>query len=584
MKNKCAANSPGARTKPKSSGSGKSRLFPIFLLCLLVLAAYANSLFNDFVWDDKLLIVQDRFVRESGHVAEIFSTNAFAGSGRQSQFFRPLQILTYAFDCRVWGLNPAGYHLTGILLHLAVSLLVYFVIVSLFADTLIAFFAAAVFAVHPANSEAVTYIAGRADILFLLFLLLSLRAYLNGERARTPSAGLGLYAASLFFFVCALLSKEMAIIFPLLLVFTFLLFRGDLPRLPAAGRWTRIAGFFVILAAYAALRLTKLRFPAEIPEFQTTCRGIGPMLITYLEYLKIYFFPVRLQMERLTLPGPFPPLSDLLAVLALAAAVVYLIRNGRSRIAWFGLGWFFISLLPVSNIVSLNSALAEHWLYLPSLGLLVIFGAVFSRLRKGPGAVLRPAVGAVFVLLLALLSIRTMLRNRDWRNGLTLFQQTAASSPRSARAHNGLGAAYARLGRMDDAIREFKLAIELFPDHEDAHANLGAAYGKIGRIEEAIGELKKGLTLNPNNADAHNNLGAAYGKTGRYDESIEELKIALRLDPHRKGIYKNLGLTFRAAGRKKEAVENLEHYLASGEVPDDEARAIREMIARMSAD
>jgi Tfp pilus assembly protein PilF len=227
-----------------------------------------------------------------------------------------------------------------------------------------------------------------------------------------------------------------------------------------------------------------------------------------------------------------------------------------SRLIAFGILWFFITLSVESSIIPIRDVIFEHRVYLPSVGL---FGAITTgiffaaqRLRMERIAI------SVLVLTTLIFSGVTYARNMEWTSKITLWEDVVKKSPDKARAHNNLGAAYYRQGRMEDALREFQLALSINPNYADAHSDLGAIYYRQGRMEDALREFQLALSINPNYAEAHNNLGAVYYSQGRMEDALREFQTSLLLDPDYADVHHNLGKFYLTSGRMEDALREFQ--------------------------
>jgi tetratricopeptide (TPR) repeat protein len=232
------------------------------------------------------------------------------------------------------------------------------------------------------------------------------------------------------------------------------------------------------------------------------------------------------------------------AGMSLAAGLAFVCGKVRQPVLRFSAWWFLISFLPVSNFYPLNAYLAEHWLYMPSVGIfLTLAVGILSWAKKGRRAKAASFLVAVFAVIFW--SILTIRQNLYWRDPVVFHERLARYAPTSARVFNNLGNYYQQGGRMAQAIEAYEKAIALRPDQPDAYVNLGAAYQAQGKTGEAIGMYKKALSLNNDHANAHLNLSIAYYRLRQYDDAILHYDQARRLgivkedlarilEPHRK--------------------------------------------------
>lgn len=435
------------------------------------------------------------------------------------------------------------------------------------------------FLVHPINSTVVDYISSRADSQVTFFTLLSFYffaiyvtkkgyAFLRPQEitkehkkekkkvAAPIAAGSPYYFASLVCFILALLSKELGIILPFLLVVTLpIIF-----NIPKKILWYKVIPFFAVLGIYGVLRLSLLRF-------LSTTVGVTPTLyirvITALEsfvrLMGMVFVPVRIHIEKMIpFSSSFFEPRTFLSAAVLAGIFVFMYSTRKSlQMCFFGLSWFFVALIPMANIMPINTTLADHWLYLPGFGfILAVVAACVALIKKIDLKMQNPAKRlAVFLYFLVFLafSLMTVKQNNIWREPLKFYQHAIKMVPRSFRPHNEIGIIYSGAGKYDEAIAEFKEAIRLNPNFDQAYDNLGVAYDMKGRYEESIAAHKKAIELNPENIKAFNNLGNAYNNAGRLDEAIISYKEAIRLNPHYKAAYNNLGAAYFKKGMVKEA-------------------------------
>lgn len=587
-----AAAAPSGRRRPASRRRSVARLAALLLPALLAIAVYLPSLPNDLVWDDLQLIVQNRFLRD-GDLAALVTHGIFAGAGRDVDFYRPLQMLSYRADLAVWGdqpLRPWTLRLSNLLLHALNSLLVLWVFDRLWPGRRRAAWAAALlFAVHPAASESVVYVAGRADLLLLAASLGCIGSWIAYLADRRPWQ----LALSGLCYALALLAKEMALVVPLLLA----LVTWVVPAAPAGGRpatarrsagrpWPVLGVHLALAAGYLALRASLL---GEAGGGAPAGLDLPAIATTYASYARILLWPDVLHMERLVLPDPWRDPGYLLPWLLLVALVAVLVRRPDDRRpVVVAVAWFAVGLLPVSNLWKLNAAMAEHWLYLPGLGLFWLVGLGFDRLAAAGGELRWLARGALAVAVV-LLGVRSVRRCADWRDSATLFAATLEHAPSSARAHTGLGAALGRAGRLDAAIEHLRQAVALDPTNADALNNLGAAFGRRGDLDSCVVYLERALALVPGNADTHNNLGNAYAILGRPRAAAEAYRAALARDPHRASIYLNLGRVCQVLGDRPAARVAYQRFLELADPADLEGReqarrALRELEERVPVD
>ena len=487
------------------------RWLTITAVLLVGAMAYINTCTGEFVWDDASSIFIHEHVRDPSKFLLLFTEDQHAFGLGQGNFYRPLLAASFMVDYAVSrpqegeAVSPLFFHLSNLAWHLAAALLLFALLTRLGAPLFVRIFTPLIFAVHPLQTEAVTYISGRGDPMSATLLFAALFFGLSeSSRRRRIIATL----VSMLFFVAALLTKESATIFPFLLGLLCLVLphaTGSSPKRRAL--WARLAPpaiALIILAVYGILRATVLNFGSDsAPREISYAARLAEVCQAFALYLKLLFVPTRLHMER-TLNGA-PPWLTVLGAFLLAgflAGFVLALRTKRIRVA-AGLAWFLISWFPVSGIIPLNAPMAEHWLYVPMAGF--FWGlteflnplAVRPRFRWGVAAV--ACAGCLCFVGL------TAHRNRDWRSSESLFLATLAENPNSIRVHYNLAVTYEDiLGNLPGARRHYLDVVELrkarksqaagpevfWDDELDAHLSLGRIYLEQDMPERASNHFK----------------------------------------------------------------------------------------------
>jgi tetratricopeptide (TPR) repeat protein len=276
------------------------------------------------------------------------------------------------------------------------------------------------------------------------------------------------------------------------------------------------------------------------------------VVIFYISLL-IYPHPSRLNLDHdfsvsHSLFSPPTTIFSLLFIIGFLCLAIFSMR--RNRLLAFAIFWFFGNLVIESSIIPLELVF-EHRLYLPSMGLIILFSGFCFRISKREW---ERWVTALMILLIALFSYWTYERASVWRGPFSLWMDAAKKSPNKARPHNNLGTAYDKKGLLDEAITELKKSLIIKPDSAEAHTNLGVAYFKKSMLAEAISEHKNAIAINPGFADAYTNLGIAYGRKGLFDEAIAELKQSLACYPNNARAYYNLGYAYSKKGLLDDAI------------------------------
>jgi Flp pilus assembly protein TadD len=544
----------------------RSPIAAISLLAALTILVYVNSLPNGFVFDDIGMIVENTAIRDLRNIPAILGAHGRAA-------YRPLRTASHAVDYALFGMNPAGFRAVNIALHALNSSLVFLLFRTLLGGPRPALLAAILFAVHPIQTDSVTYISGRRDILFTTFYLAGFASFVRYRETDRPHyfflAGLG--------YILSLLSKEMAISLPVLCICY------DVVRsMPVAEgkssltRWQAIAEgvrtalrrnrvFYMVSAAVLLFLVWYFAFRGSRSMKLTMYGGgLGPTLMTtariFVHYLKLLLFPVTLNADYSFDAFPVSrSLSDprVLFALAILGTVGWVIIRLLSFARWaaFGLLWFFITLLPVSQIIPHHEMMAEHYLYLPSAGIFLTAAVLLESILIQPR--FQAATVAGFSLVVALLGVRTVVRNRDWRDTETLWTKTIQTAPGSARAHTNVGEIALRKGRLQQAYREFQEAVRIQPEDAVNHDNLGEVLLRLGLFDEAEKHFRESLRIWPDFPKPHVNLGLVSLNQRRLDDAEREFRAALTsqqlTQSFRGAITNNLGIVLALTGRKQEA-------------------------------
>jgi tetratricopeptide (TPR) repeat protein len=577
----------------------------ILLLVAAVFASYAPALRNGFVWDDTALVLRDPLIRSWRLIPEGFNHFLFVDA-TASDFYRPIQRLTYTLEYAAFAFQPTPYHLTSIICHGAAAVALFFLAEELLLvfgvdpkkRRIIAFVATLAWAIHPAHSAAVAYVSGRADPLSAAFGFAGVYLVLRSLRASGGIALLLLSAATVCLLLSAL-SRETGLVISLLAIAAVVLTKN----------W-KVTFKTLVVGVFAAVVYLSLRLPAEhIPA--PMLRPPPPLLVRPIlmaraiaEYTGVIVFPLHLHMERdigLHPAGLTPAslttaawreLQTLLGLLLLAALVCWMVRAHKRNPAVFAcLLLAVISYLPVSGAFALNASAAEHWLYLPSaflfLAAAVQLGTVKpTRLRRSTITI----AAIVFAIWLVFLGTRTFLRAFDWKDQRTFLQRTIASGGDSARMLINLGELESSEGKLQDAAVHLHAALQKQPDQPFAVLNLAAVALKQNDFKLARELLTRATGMPLVAAQAHELLAVlefrekkridllrlrlasrtgppnwaiekryvrALDESGATDRAIAELKVCLATEWYRAESWQLLGQLLAKAGRQSEAAEAL---------------------------
>ena len=549
---------------------------PIALLVLAGAMVYLNSLSNGFVFDDYAVIVQNKYLTERGaDFLSFFNRSYFNIAGGEASY-RPVATLSYYLIYLAAGLNPFYYHLTSVVLHILNILLVYRMARLILKDPLSALVAGLLFACHPALTEAVDCIAYNEDLLTGFFFLLAFIWYLKSTPDNLTKEAVKYYCGSLLFFLLGLLSKEMAITLPaVILLYDLTLRAGDRQSFSLGMilntvkvRWRLYAGYAAVSLFYLALRFKFLSNPAQqaTPFYGSLLERILYLPAHIFSFLKLAIFPAALNADYVfSYPSGFFSLSNLAGfaiVVGLAAVSFYIYKFSRK--IFFCIWWFLITLFPVYNIIPIFNPLAERYLYVPLIGFCLLVSIIFSNLYLKRLATTAPLKILTLVALIAVVgsyAATAAFRNRDWKDNFTLWSKTVVSSPNSSVAHGSLGRAYQEQGRLDKAVAEYEKALQIFPADYKAHYNLGVIYDHQNLSAKAVHQYQRAIEINPRYIDARFNLAIIYQKQGLLEKAIQQFRKVVELDPRDFEARNNLGVVYAMQGNLDRAIIEWEKVL-----------------------
>ncbi|MBN1869143.1 MAG: tetratricopeptide repeat protein [Candidatus Omnitrophica bacterium] len=446
-------------------------------------------------------------------------------------------------DYFFWKLNVRGYHLTNIVLHIAAALSVYWLVNVIFHNNLLSLLTGIFFVIHPVHTEAVTYISGRADSLALLFMMLSFVFYTKIASTKP----FGAFARMTLCYTLALLSRENSLILPALILAYHCSFKTKVPA-------KRFLSLLILAGVYLAVRVSVLHI-AGTPNASATTLGqrLPGIFVAMTTYLRLLVLPLNLHMEYGNRISAWSNPKALLGIILVAALLTYAFkRRNQDRLIFFSILWFAAALLPVSNLYPLNAFMAEHWLYLPSIGFFLIVANGLCSFYNTNKFKFLTAVSAVGLSLLY--SYITVKQNSYWREPMRFYERTLKYAPDSSRLYNNLGTAYNAIHEKEKAIEAYKRAIELNANYADAYYNLANIYDDQNKAAEAIAAYTKAVFLAPHNADAYTNLGNAYEAVHKMPEAIVSYKKAIEFDPGHVEAYNNLGRVYQRMNKNEEAI------------------------------
>lgn len=530
-----------------------------FIIAIAGLILFFNTLENEFVFDDESVVQNNLSIQTLSTIPDYFT----AEDGFHKvigRYYRPIVSTTYNIDYALWELDPWGFHLTNVLIHIIACLILFALLQELFKGKkyglIGSLIGTLVFLVHPVHTEAVSWVSGRTDSMVTIFFFASFLFYVRYYKARESKkqadredAGRMLVWALILYFI-GLLSKEMIITMPVILILFDFLFRGKSfaylkNNMKAYGWFFAVTGFYLLLRTWLL---------SDIPERESYLyfkdmdfvTVIATMVKTIPVYFKLLFAPVGLLYHYNGFLSDARTFADgavigsIIFVLALIGVAVFAYRKNLGPVA-FCIIFFFISLAPVMNIVPTMSLMAERFLYMTSfaLSLMIVYLIVNYITKKNQNAIL----GASAIVII-IFSILTFQRNTDWKDNNTLYS-TADGVDGTVLLVN-VGNIYANAGshlwqtgqqqqaniQFEEAIKRFRKAISIRDNSILAHHNMGLIHMIRGQLDSAIVEINKGLALDPLAPDGYFQLAQIYRVQNNPDDAIKYLEKLQEISPN----------------------------------------------------
>jgi tetratricopeptide (TPR) repeat protein len=541
----------------------KLKLLISIVLAAATIAVYWQGGNNDFVNLD-----DPGYVYENPHVSTgvTWENLRWAFTSTEMSNWHPLTWLSHMADCELYGLDPAGHHLTNIFLHIVNSILLFFLLDGITGMVWPSAFVAALFALHPLHVESVAWISERKDLLSALFWMLSLLAY--ARYVKRPAWKR--YALVLLLFTLGLMTKPMLVTLPfvLLLLDYWPLDRTRLsPRSSAEKErlqggtasnglcfrrlaWEKIP-FFVVAAVSSIITFYAQNKGGAVSQLSGIPLRIRVLnaLVSYAAYMKKMVWPGRLSVIY-PLDLTMPVWRAVAAAAFLAGISFFVFRWGRRHqyvaVGWL---WYLCTLVPVIGIVQVGvQSMADRYTYIPLIGLFIIvawgLNDIFNARQSG-----RIAAAALSVTVLVALALCTRVQLNYWKNSMELFTNATKVTSGNFVAENLLGVALAGEGRIEEAIDHFRTSIVIEPDYAEAYYDMGNALKSKGMAEEAIKYYREAIRIKPDYTEAHNNLGTALFNAGRIEEAASHFSAVLAIKPDDPNARVNLQTCLKALGK-----------------------------------
>jgi len=539
---------------------GRQSYWICLLLVVVTLSVYWQVRNFEFVsYDDPLYVDANRHVQKGLTLETVVWS--FTDATGVTNYWVPLTWLSILLDYELYGLNAGGYHLTNLLLHLLNVVLLFLLLRRMTGALWRSAFAAALFALHPLHVESVAWVTERKDVLSIFFWLATLIAY--SGYVRRP--GLGRYLMTLILFCLGMMAKPMLVTLPFVLL---LLDYWPLGRLQSGsfsagqvrkvrfGRliWEKAPFFGVVVVAAIAAFWTQMAGGA-VQSLALVPFGVRLINIpvAYLTYIAKLLYPVRLAFLY-PHPGALP-LWQWAGASLLLAIVTFLVLRFSGKRPYLAVGWLWYlgTLVPVIGLVVIGPhVVADRYTYVPLIGLYLLAAWGIPELLP-QGRYRRPALSVLGVGVLAVLAAATHAQVRTWQNDISLYEHALAVNSRNLIAHNLLGNALEKAGRIDAAAGHYFQALQLNPENAETQNNIGLISARRGKISEAMDHFLEALRVDPNLKEAHYNLANVLLTRGDFDGAVAQFLAALKIDPLYAEAHNNLGGALMYQGCPSEA-------------------------------
>ena len=555
---------PGGTQRPRwlqpvLSLTGPDRGFwlsrPALVLCLGVAVSYFPALSAGFVWDDVIVTNAGPIRSPSGLWQIWFEPRAL---NRYEGHYWPLLYTTFWLEHKLWGFAAAGYHAVNLLLHAAVTLLLWRLLLRLGVAG--AWIAAAVFAVHPLHVESVVWVIGRKDLLATLLYLACALAYIRftEERRRGP------YLLAVVLFALGLLSKSTVVTLPVALLIWHWWKQGRVTGADVA----RVLPFFLLgfgitFADWAYYKGN------EVISF-----GYSLIERALIAAHALWFYAGKLVWPaELAIIYPLWEVSTgdplawgYFAAAAATGVLLWALRHRIGRGPFAGVLFFVVTLSPTLGFVDYGfmqfSFVADRYQYLAGAGVIAtLVGAAAGGVSRLPGVRTRIVQAAVAVLLVVLGTL-TWHQAGIYRNNGTYFEHILSLNPQARSAHHNLGDWYRDQGRADEALAAYRTALERRPDHAPIVNSIGVVFENQGKHQRAEEQYRRALQLDPRDTHSLNNLALLLTRHHRYNEALGLYKEVIAIDPGYMNAYTGMGVALVGLNRHREAVHFLQQALS----------------------
>lgn len=515
----------------------------VAILAIVGLLVFLNSLFNGFVGDDILQVVKNSTIHSLSNISKLFTGSTFFVQGADNLtgiYYRPLVALSFATIYSVLGQHAFIFHTFQVLLIIANSILLFIFLKKIF-DIRLALVVSIIFLVHPINEEAAVYIANLQEVLFFFFGILALLVAASKKMTIWSFALIGLLL------LCSLLSKETGVIFAFLVLLYIYMFRIEY-------WWQILVTEAAIAIGYVLLRfkVADISTATPISDIATLSliERVGSMPKIFIYYIQTLFLPLKIEvLQRWVVKGfSFKEFVLPLFISAVFLALIFLIghriyHKNNKQFKWFVffVTWFIAGVLFHLQIIPLDGTVANRWFYLTSAGLFGVLALGYTTMKLSEES--KKIFGVVTLIVIVLLSARTIIRNFDWRSDLSLFRAEVVAGASEADLEDSMGVTYMKNGYIDEAGVHFEKAVELEPDNPTFTDHLGVYYALIGKYDLSEKALSQTINLNNKSPLPYVNLATVYIAEKKYKDASSLMQSVTQKYPNSEHAWLALAVT-----------------------------------------
>jgi Flp pilus assembly protein TadD len=524
-------------------------------LVLLILATFEPLRHNEFIiYDDY------DYITENPHIQSGFTRDSiiWAFTSGYASNWHPLTWLSHMVDIELFELNPLGHHLHNLLLHIASTILLFWLLHNMTGAVWRSAFVAMAFGIHPLHVESVAWAAERKDVLSMLFFMLTVAAYLYYVR----QGGKGRYLLVMLCFALSLMAKPMLVTLPLVLLLLDFWPLGRVQKftnkpagknrpMPALRLITEKVPLLMLTTASCIVTYLVQKASGSVNPLDFHTRVLNA-LVSYTAYIGKIFWP-----HNLAVLYPYPG-QTYSVWLSAAALILLLIFSGfalhyHTRRPYFITGWFWyvVTLIPVIGLIQVgNQAMADRYTYLPSIGVFLIISWTAARF-SAKWRYQKILMGTLSGLLALAMVIGTRTQLAYWKDSAALFEHTLVVTNNNYIAHSIFGKVLEKQGRLDEAVVHINKSLQIWPDFPDANINMASILIKRKQFDDAMVYLHKTMEITPDNPRVYYYMGSLFQAQRKSDEAIHAYERTLQLKPNYTAALNNLAWLLAATPDSK---------------------------------